>query len=106
MLRGGLRCGTQTQRIMKGNYAMSGKVRFLEERKGVSKKGTAWASKYYVMDCGDGKHLSFFVDSADEEKNKTLTCGKRVAVGFDIMAHEYEGRWFNDIAVKEVRRIE
>ena len=65
---------------------------------GTSKAGNNWKKHEYVLETQETYpkkvHFDFFGDNADRIN---LTVGQRYTVSFDIDAHEYNGRWFNEI---------
>lgn len=72
----------------------------LPEVSGISKStGNPWKKREYVLENTDGQYprkmcFTCFGDNADRIN---LTVGQRYTVSFDIDAHEYNGRWFNEI---------
>ena len=67
---------------------------------GVSAKtGNAWMKQEYVIETvGDHpKRMAFTVFGEDKIKQFNLTVGTNYNIQFDIDAHEYQGRWYNDI---------
>ena len=74
----------------------------LNEREGVSQRnGQPWKNAEFLLEVPGQypKHVNFTV--RDGQTNRIARfesfMGKMVTVSFDIDAHEYEGRWFNDI---------
>lgn len=77
-------------------------MRKLGEREGVSSRnGNAWRQAEFLVEIPGNypKHINFSV--RDGQQNRIAhfesLVGKTVKVSFDIDAHEYEGRWFNDL---------
>lgn len=72
----------------------------LPEVSGISKStGNPWKKREYVLENTDGQYprkmcFTCFGENADRIN---LTVGQRYTVSFDIDAHEYNGRWFNEI---------
>lgn len=50
--------------------------------------------------------MVFDVFGADRLAQYNIKVGDEVAVSFDIDAHEYQGRWFNDIRVWGVQHLD
>ena len=77
------------------------------ERGGVSNRtGNEWKAKSYVLEVpGDyPRKLVFDVFGADRLQAFNLQIGETVTVSFDIDAHEYNGRWFNDVRAFRIDR--
>ena len=78
---------------------LQGKViAVLPERSGVSQRGE-WKSQDYVIETHDAypRKMVFGVFGADRISRFNIQIGQEVTVSFDIDAHEYQGRWFNNI---------
>lgn len=81
---------------------LTGKIiKVMEKRSGVSQRsGNNWASQDYVLEIQDGqyvRHMVFNVFGEDRIAQFNIQENKEYVVSFDIDAHEYNGRWFNDI---------
>lgn len=79
----------------------------LPTRSGVSQRtGNSWASREYVMEIPGQypRHFVFTVFGEDRLKQFNLRKDEEVTVQFDIDAHEYNGRWFNEIRAYNVIR--
>ena len=77
------------------------------ERGGVSNRtGNEWKAKSYVLEVPGEfpKKLVFDVFGADRLQAFNLQIGETVTVSFDIDAHEYNGRWFNDVRAFRIDR--
>ena len=77
-------------------------MRKLGEREGVSQRtGVAWKSAEFLMEIPGQypRHINFSVRDGQQQRIARFESliGKTVTVSFDIDAHEYEGRWFNEI---------
>ena len=75
---------------------------------GVSQRsGNAWMSQEYVMEIPGQwpRHIVFRIFGEDRIKQFSLRQGEQnVTIQFDIDAHEYNGRWFNEIKCYNVLR--
>ena len=73
----------------------------LPERSGVSARGE-WKSQDFVVETHEAypRKMVFSVFGAD------IQVGQEVLVSFDIDAHEYNGRWFNNIRAFDVRLVD
>ena len=77
------------------------------ERGGVSSRtGNEWKAKSYVIEVpGDyPRKCVFDVFGADRLQAFNIQIGETLTVHFDIDAHEYNGRWFNEIRAYSVQR--
>lgn len=74
---------------------------------GVSQRsGNPWMSREYVIEIPGQypKKMCFKVFGEDRLKQFNLRKDETVTVQFDIDAHEYNGRWFNEIQAYNVIR--
>ena len=77
---------------------LQGKViAVLPERSGVSARGE-WKSQSFVIETHEQypKKLVFDVFGAERLAQFNIQSGEEILVSFDIDAHEYNGRWFNN----------
>lgn len=77
------------------------------ERGGVSSRtGNEWKAKSYVIEVpGDyPRKCVFDVFGVDRLQAFNIQVGETLTVYFDIDAHEYNGRWFNDIRAFRIDR--
>lgn len=69
-------------------------------RSGTSARtGNTWASQEFVIETHEQypRRCVFTVFGEDRLKEMNIQIGAELTVSFDIDAHEYNGRWFNDI---------
>ena len=75
---------------------------------GVSQRsGNAWMSQEYVMEVPGQwpRHIVFRIFGEDRIKQFNIQkCEQNVTIQFDIDAHEYNGRWFNEVRCYNVLR--
>lgn len=87
---------------------ISGKIiAALEKRSGTSSRtGNAWASQSFVIETHEQypKRCVFDVFGEDRLKEFNINVGDELTVSFDIDAHEYNGRWFNNLRAWRVQR--
>ena len=87
---------------------ISGKIiQALEPRSGVSQRsGNKWKSQEFVIETHEQypKHCVFRVFGEDRLRDFNIQVGEELTVSFDLDAHEYNGRWFNDISAWRVQR--
>ena len=79
----------------------------LPERSGTSARGD-WKSQDFVIETHDTypRKMVFSVFGADRLSRFNIQVGQEVMVSFDIDAHEYNGRWFNNIRAFDVRLVD
>ena len=80
----------------------------LPEQGGVSQRtGNSWKSQDFVIETHDTypKRCVFRVFGADRLQQFNIQVGEELTVSFDIDAHEYNGRWYNDIRAWNVQRV-
>ena len=85
---------------------LQGKViAVLPERSGVSARGE-WKSQSFVIETHEQypKKLVFDVFGAERLAQFNIQSGEEILVSFDIDAHEYNGRWFNNLRAWKVER--
>jgi len=84
-------------------------IAVLPEQSGVSARtGNAWKSQEFVIETHDQypRKCCFRVFGADRLAAMNIQSGEEVTVSFDIDAHEYNGRWFNNISAWKVDRVD
>ena len=87
---------------------LTGKIiAILPASSGVSARtGNSWMSQDYVIEVPGQypRRMVFRVFGEDRIKMYNIQAGEDVTVQFDIDAHEYQGRWFNDIRAFNILR--
>lgn len=85
---------------------LTGKIiAVLPASSGVSQRtGNSWMSQDYVIEVPGQypRKCVFRVFGEDRIKQFNIQQGEDVTVSFDIDAHEFNGRWFNDIRAYSV----
>ena len=82
-------------------------IAVLAAQSGVSARtGNSWMSQDYVIEVPGQypKRCVFRVFGEDRIKQFNIQMNEDVTIQFDIDAHEYQGRWFNDIRAYNVLR--
>lgn len=77
-------------------------------QKGVSQKsGRDWMSRDYVLEIPGRfpSHMVFRVFGEDRLRQFDIRKNDEVIVKFDIDAHEYKERWFNQINAYDVQKV-
>ena len=82
-------------------------IAVLPERSGVSAR-CEWKSQTYVIETQEQypKKMAFDVFGADRIANFGIQLGEVINVSFDIDAHEYQGRYFNQIRAWNVTKVQ
>lgn len=87
---------------------LTGKIiAILPASSGTSQRtGNPWMSQDYVIEVPGQypRRMVFRVFGEDRIKMFNIQIGEEMTVQFDIDAHEYQGRWFNDIRAFNVFR--
>ena len=81
-------------------------IAVLPERSGISQRGE-WRSQTYVIETQEQypKKMAFDVFGGDRIANFGIHLGDVIDVSFDIDAHEYQGRYFNQIRAWNVTKV-
>lgn len=82
-------------------------IAVLQPKSGVSaKSGNQWMSQDYVIEIPGQytKKCVFTIFGQDRIQQFNLQMGETVTVSIDIDAHEYNGRWFNEVRAFNVVR--
>lgn len=82
-------------------------IQVLETRGGVSARtGNEWKVASYVLETMEQypKRMLFEVFGADKISSFNIQVGETMIVSFDVDAHEYNGRWYNQIRAWRVSR--
>ena len=87
---------------------LQGKViAVLPEKSGVSARGE-WKAQSFVIETHEQypKKLCFDVFGADRLAQFNIQSGEELLVSFDLDAHEYNGRWFNNVRAWNVVKVD
>ena len=97
-----------TNLIRYNNMDLTGRIiAVLPAQSGVSARtGNSWMSQDYVIEVPGQypKRCVFRIFGEDRIKQFNLQMNEDVTVQFDIDAHEYQGRWFNDVRAYNISR--
>ena len=79
----------------------------MDPRSGESARGK-WMSQDYVIETNDNFPRKMVFNSFGEDRIKqfNIQAGEEIVVSFDIDAHEYNGRWFNNIRAWNIQRVD
>ena len=87
---------------------LTGKIiAILQANSGVSARtGNTWMSQEYVLEVPGTypRKMVFRVFGEDRIKQFNIQAGEELTVQFDIDAHEWQGRWFNEIRAYNIIR--
>ena len=87
---------------------LTGKViAILPANSGISARtGNPWMSQEYVIEVPGNypRKMLFRIFGEDRIKQFSIQPGEEITVQFDIDAHEYNGRWFNEIRAFNILR--
>lgn len=87
---------------------LTGKIiAILPANSGVSARtGNAWMSQEYVLEVPGTypRKMVFRLFGEDRIKQFNIQAGEELTVQFDIDAHEWQGRWFNEIRAFNILR--
>lgn len=75
-------------------------IAVLPERSGVSaRSGAEWRCATYVLETMEQypRKMCFEVFGSDRIQQLNIQAGQSYTISFDIDAHEYQGRWYNQI---------
>ena len=90
------------------NMDLTGRIiAVMPAQSGVSSRtGNSWMSQDYVIEVPGQypKRCVFRLFGEDRIKQFNIQLNEDVTVQFDIDAHEYQGRWFNDIRAFNIIR--
>ena len=82
-------------------------IAVLPAQSGVSSRtGNSWMSQDYVIEVPGQfpRRCVFRLFGEDRIKQFNIQMNEDVTVQFDIDAHEYQGRWFNDVRAYNIIR--
>ena len=88
---------------------LTGKIiAVLPANSGTSQRtGQTWMRQQYVLEVPGmyPKRMVFEVFGEDRIMSFNIQNGQDVVVSFEIDAHEYQGRWFNEVRAWNVRPV-
>ena len=84
-------------------------IAVLPKQSGTSKRtGNPWSSQEYVIETHEQypKKCCFRVFGDDRINQMAIKANDELTVSIDIDAHEYQGRWFNEVNAWAVKRAD
>lgn len=101
--------GQETKYLIYKYMEVTGKiVAVMPANSGQSQRtGQTWMSQQYVLEVPGmyPKRMVFEVFGEDRIKKFNVQQGMEATVSFEIDAHEYNGRWFNEVRAWDVRPV-
>ena len=93
--------------VNRKNMELTGKIiAVMPAQSGTSQRtGNTWMTQQYVLEVPGmyPKKMVFEVFGEDKIKKFNVQQGMDATVSFEIDAHEYNGRWFNEVRAWDVR---
>ena len=90
------------------SLSLTGKIiAVLQQRSGVSQRtGKEWVSQEFVLETLEQypQKLCFTVTGAERLQSFAIAKGEIITIYFDVNAHEWNGRWFNEFNVYKILR--
>ena len=83
-------------------------IAVMPAQSGVSQRtGNTWMTQQYVLEVPGmyPRKMVFDVFGEDKIKKFNVQQGQEVTVSFEIDAHEFNGRWFNEVRAWDVRPV-
>lgn len=80
-------------------------IAVLPTRSGTSAKGTQWSSQTAVLETQEQHPKKVAFEVMNERISEfNLQVGEMLTVSFDIEAHDFNGRWYNNVRAWKVVR--
>lgn len=78
-----------------------------EVKRGISQSGKEWAKQEFVVETVEQYPRRCVLDIMGDENIQKLAvkAGENVTVDYNIDAHEYNGRWYNNLTAWKVTRM-
>ena len=84
-------------------------VSLLDQRFGKTKSGKDFETREYLLEVDGGTQyvhrVKFSMSSFDGPIQNPISVGDTVKVGLRIIAHQFNGRWFNDVSLVQWEKI-
>lgn len=84
-------------------------VSLLDQRFGKTKAGKDFETHEYLLEVDGGTQyvhsVKFSMSSFDGPIQNPISVGDTVKVGLRIIAHQFNGRWFNDVSLVQWEKI-
>ena len=107
MIDGDRIAGQETKHLIYNDMELQGKIiAVMPAESGTSQRtGNTWMKQQYVLEVPGmyPKRMVFEVFGEDKIKSFNVQLGMEVTVSFEIDAHEYNGRWFNEVRAWNVK---
>ena len=82
-------------------------IAILNDRSGISANtGRTWRTVEYLLETIEmrPRHMAFEVFGEDRIAACHIEVGEELTVSFDLNAHEYNGKWYNQLRAWQVQR--
>lgn len=84
-------------------------VSLLDQRFGKTKAGKDFETREYLLEVDGGTQyvhsVKFSMSSFDGPIQNPINVGDTVKVGLRIIAHQFNGRWFNDVSLVQWEKV-
>lgn len=78
-------------------------IQLLDTKYGKTKSGKDYETRDYLLEVGSGTEyvhsVKFTMSSFDGPIQNPIPVGQEVKVGLKILAHQFNGRWYNEISL-------
>jgi hypothetical protein len=80
-------------------------IAIMDERSGISKNGSNWREREYVIET-DGQYPKkcAFKVKGDNIGKFNIQFGETITAHLDINAHDWQGKWFNEVTAWKVEK--
>lgn len=84
-------------------------VSLLDQHFGKTKAGKDFETREYLLEVDGGTQyvhsVKFSMSSFDGPIQNPINVGDTVKVGLRIIAHQFNGRWFNDVSLVQWEKV-
>ncbi|WP_321331917.1 DUF3127 domain-containing protein [uncultured Bacteroides sp.] len=82
-------------------------VEELEGRFGTLQNGNDWEKRVYVIEISQKykQKMMFSMFSFDGPIQDPIEVGESVKINFIVEAHQYNGKWYNEVKVTRVEKV-
>ena len=88
-------------------HTIKGTIKYLmDEQSGTSKAGRDWYSREFVLECNEEGFINQIPLKAfgvNAHQLDTAKVGDKITVDFRLGGREYNGRWYLDVNVRDIR---
>lgn len=82
-------------------------IAIMDERSGISKNGSTWREREYVIKEDAGKYpKTICIKVKGENIGKfNIQLGETITAHINIDAHDWQGKWFNEVVAWKIDRL-